>query len=132
LSKESLADVQALYIINPTNPFTDQEVNTILDRVRSGLTLVIAGDHTNISEVRTSLTPVLRRTNIRLNNDSAIPDSEYPQWRHATWKRRDLENEDLTGNSLAVSVGASLLVLLAKCLPNQAHSSRNHSLSAFL
>ena len=110
LTQSNLQNTDLLVVINPTKEFSKEQSDLIMQRLREGMTVLVAGDHTNMMEVGKGCNSILGSTGIRLAFDSAIPGENFPGWRHAMWQRSDLQKGTDSGNSLAISVGASLQI----------------------
>jgi hypothetical protein len=95
-------------VVNPDKAPTDEQMRKIEEYVKSGGTLLVLGDHTNIGGILKPLNAWLGFTAIRFNDDSAISSEEHSEWGGAlqTACRRPFWGR--TNRDFHVSVGASL------------------------
>lgn len=70
LSPDILKDVDVLILKMPTEPYAPEEIDAVVNFVRSGGGLWVIGDHTNVFGSSSFLNPLLRRFGYRLNYDS--------------------------------------------------------------
>ncbi len=110
ISESNLRNTDFLFVINPTKEFTTAQAEIVMKRLNEGMTVLVAGDHTNMMEVGKGCNSLLRNTGIQLSYDSAIPNEYFPGWRHAIWQRSDIQKGTEAGNAFAISVGSSLQI----------------------
>jgi len=78
ISREAIDGVDLVVIINPGEPFADEEKETLFAFVRSGGGLLVLGDHTNIGGIMDTVNDLTSPLGLSLAFDSAA--SEDPGW----------------------------------------------------
>jgi hypothetical protein len=107
-SDHDVRDADVVIAINPARAPNGAQARALDHRVRAGATLLVAGDHTDMTGVGTACNGFLRTASIRLRTDSAVPSARAKGWTEALWIRPDLRRFARDNRSAAVSVGASL------------------------
>ncbi|MFH1314380.1 MAG: DUF4350 domain-containing protein [Candidatus Eisenbacteria bacterium] len=72
ISQSLLDSVDVLVIKTPTEPFTDEEVETIAEFVRAGGGLLLIGDHTNLFGMTDFLNPIGQRFGMEFRYDDSF------------------------------------------------------------
>jgi len=104
---KDLAGMDAVAVINPDKEFTEDQLLALEDFVKSGKAMLVLGDHTNIGGVMGPVNQVLRKTDIRLKFDSAIPMDDPYRWTNSLVVR-PFQGYAPDNGQLGISVGASL------------------------
>lgn len=107
LTTNQLAGADVLVIINPTNQWSSGELEAVWGFVKSGGSLLVLGDHTDIMGSQSVLDRLLAPINTRFNFDAGFPARE--EWAHCLRFLEHPMNERVDGAPEAmISVGASL------------------------
>jgi hypothetical protein len=114
----ALGDTDILVVINPTRPFSAQELRDVWAFVRNGGGLLVLGDHTDLMGIMGPLNQLLGPIPIRFRFDSAFSIrhwvGDYECFEHPVTRRLDSSNDLLqqgTGASLELGAGAFPLVV---------------------
>lgn len=84
LTPEVLAGYDVLMIKTPTEPFSDQEVDSIQEFVRKGGGLFLVGDHTNVFGTSSFINPIAERFGLKYNYDATyeLAKGELTEYSH--------------------------------------------------
>lgn len=109
LSEKILKTSKVLVVFNPREKFTTNEKQLIYKFVENGGSLLVAGDHTDVSGVMGPINDLIKPFNITMNFDTALPINFG--WTHSLEKRYHpvtalMEEE----NDASIWVGASLSI----------------------
>ncbi len=108
ITKEILDDVDVFVVINLNETFSTDEHNVIWNFVKNGGSLLVLGDHTDISGMQGSLNTLLKPAGISYRFDSALPiDSDF-KWETCYHFMHNPVTNKLDKGSVSISVGASL------------------------
>lgn len=107
-----LADrCRLLVVLNPTRPFTSDEVNRVRTFVREGGSLLVMADHTNMWGAADHANALLEATGIRLNDDAVHMWARSPYWgTNLTWASHPSTWGVSTSDTLLTGIGCSLTV----------------------
>ncbi|MCP4117599.1 MAG: hypothetical protein GY737_19820 [Desulfobacteraceae bacterium] len=102
-----LEDTKILTVFNPGKPFAASEKETIREFVNKGGSLLVAGDHTDVSGIMGPINEILAPFDIRLNFDTVLPIRSG--WVNSLEKRKHPTTGEIRNdNETAIWVGASL------------------------
>ena len=112
LTAETLAEAQAVVLINLPQKLTDGEKKLLLDYVESGGALLIWAEHTGVGRIREPINDLLAElpgTPIHLRFDSAVPVRQG--WAEGLALRPHPATRDIQDPiDLVIAVGASLRI----------------------
>lgn len=107
ITEDTLNKTDVLVLINVNQTFAREEHLQIWDFVKKGGSLLILGDHTNISGIMTPLNNLLKPVGISYRFDSALPLKNH--WVSCLTKMHHPITENIkTDFQVGISVGASL------------------------
>ena len=109
VSERTFDGVDVFVVINLDENFSSKEQKIIWNFVQNGGSLLVMGDHTDISHMMKPLNEFLDPVGISFRFDSAMPLFKNPQWAYCIHQfyhpvNLNVDNE----NQIAISVGASL------------------------
>ncbi len=86
LTQEKLAAHDVFMVKTPTTPFTEQEIQLLVDYVAAGGGLFLVGDHTNVFGTTININPLAQRFGIRFNYDGTynLADNDLHPHKHNT------------------------------------------------
>ncbi len=109
LREKDLENAGVAAVFNPVRKFSDEEKKNIHKFVENGGSLLIAGDHTDVTGVMNPINDLLEPVNIRLNFDTALP--LVSGWAYSLEKRPHPIFAGITHDyDTAIWVGASLKI----------------------
>ncbi|OQY59143.1 MAG: hypothetical protein B6245_08350 [Desulfobacteraceae bacterium 4572_88] len=109
LTEKDLENAGVVAVFNPVRHFSNEEKELVRSFIQKGGSLLVAGDHTDVTGVMKPINDLLEPFDIALNFDTALP--VLSGWVHSLEKRphpiiRQIENDYET----AIWVGASLKI----------------------
>jgi len=106
ITKERLDDTDVFVVISLNEALTSQEHTTLWNFVAAGGSLLVIGDHTNISGIMDPLNRLLEPVAIRFRFDSAKPVHEV--WKSCYHLLHHPITETIEDDQITISIGASL------------------------
>lgn len=111
LTDAHLSNASVFVVVNPNVPFSENETAAIWKFVGRGGSLLVLGDHTNVSGIQSPLNALLAPVGIQYRFDAALPMDQRLEWSTcARHELRPLANVGYDLSRLHLGIGASLAV----------------------
>jgi len=107
ITEEILKNAGVIVVFNPGIKFLQKEKEIIYEFLKNGGSLLVAGDHTDVTGIMEPINDLIKPTGIKLNFDTALPFNSG--WDYSLEKRKHpILNNIINDYDTSIWVGASL------------------------